>query len=81
MIKLAYYGDLRELTHLRGEESNAATMKALLRGIKERHGPAAAKAASRSVITLNGVRVDKPNSSQPIPENSEVCFFPLCSGG
>lgn len=81
MIKLNYYGNLRELAGLREETSEAATMKALLKEIGQRHGREAEKAAGRSVITLDGVRVDRPHSSQPIPSGSEVCFFPLCSGG
>lgn len=81
MHKLVYYGELRELTHMREQESGASSMKDLIKEIGARHGAAAAKTARRSTITLNGVRVDNPNSRAPLPENSEICFFPLCSGG
>ena len=81
MPKLVYYGELRDLTHLREEHSDADSMNMLMRDIAFRHGAPAAKAARRCTITLDGVRVDRPNSRQPIPKDSEICFFPLCSGG
>lgn len=81
MVKLIYYGELRELTGLREEESSGTSMRDVLRDIGLRHGAAAAKAARRCTITLDGVRVDRPNSRQPIPKDCEICFFPLCSGG
>lgn len=81
MAKLFYYGELRDLTGLREEESGGESMHAVLREIGTRHGAPAAKAARRCTITLDGVRVDRPNSRQPIPKDCEICFFPLCSGG
>lgn len=81
MAKLIYYGELRELTQLREEESGGKSMHDVLRDIAARHGTSAAKAARRCTITLDGVRVDRPNSREPIPKDCEICFFPLCSGG
>lgn len=81
MAKLFYYGELRDLTGLREEESGGMSMRDVLRDIGSRHGAPAAKAARRCTITLNGVRVDRPNSREPIPKDCEICFFPLCSGG
>ena len=81
MAKLFYYGELRDLTGLREEESGGESLRDVLRDIAERHGAPAAKAARRCTITRNGVRVDRPNSRQPIPQDCEICFFPLCSGG
>lgn len=81
MATLIYYGELRELTGLREEESGGESMHDVLRDIAQRHGAPAAKAARRCTITLDGVRVDRPDSRQPIPKDCEICFFPLCSGG
>lgn len=81
MAKLIYYGELRDLTGLREEESGGTSMYDVLRDIAARHGTSAAKAARRCTITLDGVRVDRPNSREPIPKGCEICFFPLCSGG
>lgn len=81
MAKLFYYGELRDLTGLREEESSGESMYAVLREIAARHGASASKATRRCTITLDGVRVDRPNSRQPIPKDCEICFFPLCSGG
>lgn len=81
MARLFYYGELRELTQLREEESGGESMHDVLRDIAARHGTSAARAARRCTITLDGVRVDRPNSRAPLPKDCEICFFPLCSGG
>lgn len=81
MARLMYYGELRELSGCAEEWTRAASLRDILRELGQRHGPAALKAAKRSLMTLDGVRVDRPNSRAPVADSSVVCFFPLCSGG
>lgn len=79
MARLMYYGELRELVGLTGEQFDAATVPEALKLLADRHGSAARKAAKRSLVTLDGVRLDR--LSGPLPSDSVLCFFPLCSGG
>lgn len=81
MTKLMYYGELRELTGCTEETTQAASLRDVLRELGRRHGAAALRAAKRSLMTLDGVRVDRPNSRDSLPAGCTVCFFPLCSGG
>lgn len=79
MVRLSYFGELREYAGKTEEQIEAHTLQDVFQFIRSEYGAAAQKAAKRALIVVNGVRAD--TLRQQLPDSCTVAFFPLCSGG
>ena len=81
MIRVQYFGAIRDFTNCKEEALAASSLGALMDSVKTRYGKDALQALKASMITLDGVRVEALKRSLPLPEGSVVGIFPLCCGG
>ena len=82
MIKVRYRAQLAALTGIAGEDTEAASVKELLRGIGGRFGAEAKKLAKSMLITVNGESIlHLGHFSAPLRDGDEVSFLPICGGG
>ena len=81
MILMQYYGGIREFTKCKEEAVAAATLGEAMEYVKNKYGKQALKAMKASMLTLDGVRIERLKPRLPLPEGSAVGVFPLCCGG
>lgn len=82
MAKLIYQGEMQKITDRSEEVIDAGNMHEVMLYVYRQYGAPAKKAVQRCLVSLDGVRLDKINSRRVIVStNSEIYFFPLCSGG
>ncbi len=79
MIKVNYFGQLKEFTNCKEETISVNNIKDVLKYINKKYGKDAKKVAKRSLITVNGLRIEKFDIK--IEPDSTISFFPICSGG
>ena len=81
-IKVKYRAYLANLTNAAEEQVDAATVKDVLRHIKERFGAEAEKKAKAMLIVVNGQSILQMNLFKTVLQNGdEVSFLPICGGG
>jgi molybdopterin converting factor small subunit len=80
MAQVKYYGQIRSIIGLSSEEITADNLKSLLSVIQKRYGKIAYKEAKRSLIVVDKLGLRK-GLNIALNSDSEVRFYPICSGG
>lgn len=82
MATIKYFGQLRALAGIRQEDIDAATVRALLKQVKDRYGDEAYQKAKRSHIIVDGQNAALIGGfSAKLDQTSEVQLLPVCGGG
>jgi molybdopterin converting factor small subunit len=81
-VAVMYRGGLAEITKIRNEQFDAATVSEVLRHIKSQYGKAAFQAAKPMLIIVNGVSIlQKQVYKTVLCDGDVVAFLPLAAGG
>ena len=81
MIRIQYFGSIRDFTNCKEEASTASSLGEVMDFVKAKYGKAALQAMKASMVTLDGVRVEALKRGLVLPEGSDVGIYPLCGGG
>lgn len=81
MVKLFYFGNVRQYTQCKEEIVSIQTLGAMLDYLSEKYGKATLKAVRASMIVLNGEKIETLNRKTTIPDGSVISIHPICSGG
>jgi molybdopterin converting factor small subunit len=81
MVKILYYGIVRQHTRCKEESIETKTLGDLLAYLEQQYGKTTLKAARASMITLNGERLETLDRKLALADGSTVGIHPICSGG
>jgi molybdopterin converting factor small subunit len=81
MVKLLYFGIVRQHTQCKEEFVTVSTLGEMLDFLSEKYGKTTQKAVRASMIALNGEKVETLNRKLAIPDGSVIGIHPICSGG
>lgn len=82
MATVVYFGALREIAGAKEQETDADTVRALLKQIKRQYGGDAYRLAKRSHIIVDGKNAALTGGfSTALHIGSTVQLLPVCGGG